>query len=260
MTLEGFTESSFTHDGSTRTLYRRGSGPGVVVMHEIPGITPPVAAFARRVADEGFTVVMPWLFGTPGKPLSAPYAMGQLARACISREFAVLASRRSSPITDWLRALCRAVHAELGGKGVGAIGMCLTGNFALTLMVDKSVMAPVLSQPSLPFPIGSERRSALHISDEDLAAVKARVSEGACVLGLRFTGDPLVPAERFERLRKELGPGFEGIGIDSSRGNPHGIAAVAHSVVTNDLVDSEGHPTRVALDRVLSFFKERLKE
>lgn len=260
MTLEGFTESSFTHDGSTRTLYRRGSGPGVVVMHEIPGITPPVAAFARRVADEGFTVVMPWLFGTPGKPLSAPYAMGQLARACISREFAVLASRRSSPITDWLRALCRAVHAELGGKGVGAIGMCLTGNFALTLMVDKSVMAPVLSQPSLPFPIGSERRAALHISDEDLAGVKARVAEGACVLGLRFTGDPLVPAERFERLRKELGPGFEGIEIDSSRGNPHGIAAVAHSVVTNDLVDSEGHPTRVALDRVLSFFKERLKE
>jgi dienelactone hydrolase len=259
MTLEGFTETTFTHEGSTRTVYRRGAGPGVVIMHEIPGITPPVAAFARRVADAGFTVVMPLLFGTPGKPVSAPYAVGQLARACVSREFAVLASRRSSPITDWLRALCRSVHAELGGKGVGAIGMCLTGNFALTLMVDPAVMAPVLSQPSLPFPIGRERRAALHISDEDLAAVKARVAEGACVLGLRFTSDPLVPAERFERLRAELGQGFEGVEIDSSRGNPHGIAATAHSVVTNDLVDREGHPTRAALDRVLRFFEERLR-
>jgi dienelactone hydrolase len=259
MTLEGFSESTFSHDGSTRTVYRRGAGPGVVIMHEIPGITPPVAAFARRVADAGFTAVMPLLFGTPGKPLSAPYAVGQLVRACVSREFAVLAARRSSPITDWLRALCRSVHAELGGKGVGAIGMCLTGNFALTLMVDEAVMAPVLSQPSLPFPIGRERRAGLHISDEDLATVKARVARGACVLGLRFTGDPLVPAERFERLRAELGEGFEGIEIDSSRGNSHGIAATAHSVVTNDLVDREGHPTRAALDRVLSFFEERLR-
>ncbi len=259
MTLEGFTESTFSHEGSTRAVYRRGSGPGVVIMHEIPGITPPVAAFARRVADAGFTAVMPLLFGTPGKPLSTPYALGQLARACVSREFAVLASRRSSPITDWLRALCRSVHAELGGKGVGAIGMCLTGNFALTLMVDPAVMAPVLSQPSLPLPIGRERRAGLHISDEDLAVVKARVAQGACVLGLRFTADPAVPAERFEHLRAELGSGFEGIEIDSSKGNPHGISEKAHSVVTNDLVDREGHPTRAALDRVLSFFEERLK-
>lgn len=260
MTLEGFSESSFSHDGSARTVYRRGSGPGVVIIHEIPGITPPVAAFARRVADAGFTAVMPVLFGTPGKPLSTPYALGQMARACVSREFAVLAARRSSPITDWLRALCRSVHAELGGKGVGAIGMCITGNFALTLMVDKAVMAPVLSQPSMPLPIGRERRAGLHISDDDLAKVKARVTdEGACVLGLRFTADPLVPAERFERLRAELGPGFEGIEIDSSPGNPHGIAADAHSVVTTHLVDREGHPTRAALDRVLSFFEERLR-
>jgi dienelactone hydrolase len=259
MTLEGFTESSFSHEGSTRTVYRRGAGPGVIIMHEIPGITPPVAAFARRVADAGFTVVMPVLFGTPGKPVSAPYAVGQLLRACVSREFAVLAARQSSPVTDWLRALCRSVHAELGGKGVGAIGMCITGNFALTLMVEPAVMAPVLSQPSLPFPIGRERRAGLHISDSDLAVVKARVAQGACVLGLRFTCDPLVPAERFEHLRAELGKGFEGIEIDTSRGNPHGIPWAAHSVVTNDLVDSEGHPTRVALDRVLSFFEERLR-
>jgi dienelactone hydrolase len=258
MTLEGFTESTFTHDGETRATFRRGSGPGVLVMHEIPGITPAVAAFARRVADAGFTVVVPCLFGTPGKAFSRTYAVTQLARACVSREFAVLESRRSSPITDWLRALCRAMHAELGGKGIGAIGMCLTGNFALSLMVDPVVMAPVLSQPSLPFPIGSARRAGLHLSDQDLAVVKERAAAGAGVLGLRFTGDPLCPPERFRRLRDELGGGFEGIEIDSSRGNARGIASTAHSVVTQDLIDEEGHPTRAALDRVIGFFKERL--
>jgi dienelactone hydrolase len=258
MTLEGFTESSFTHDGVSRATYRRGSGPGVLVMHEIPGITPAVAAFARRVADAGFTVVVPCLFGTAGKAFSRTYATTQLARACVNREFAVLASRQASPITDWLRALCRAMHAEIGGKGVGAIGMCLTGNFALTLMVDPAVMAPVLSQPSLPFPIGRERRAGLHLSDQDLAVVKERAAAGVGVLGLRFTNDPLCPPERFQRLRDELGAGFEGIEIDSTRGNARGIPSTSHSVVTQDLIDEEGHPTRAALDRVIGFFKERL--
>lgn len=256
--LEGFTESTFTHEGVSRAVFRRGEGPGVVVMHEIPGITPEVAAFARRVADRGFTVFMPCMFGEPGKPVTFGYNMTEIARACVSREFAVLAARQSSPITDWLRALCRSVHAELGGKGVGAIGMCLTGNFALALMVDPVVMAPVLSQPSLPFPIGKARKEGLHVSDDELAIIKERVRQGACVLGMRFTGDRAVPKERFDRLRRELGPGFEAIEIDSSPGNPHGIPRYAHSVVTAHLVDREGHPTREALERVLSFFEERL--
>lgn len=257
--LAGFAEASFTHEGVTRAVYRRGHGPGVVVMHEIPGITPPVAAFAARVAEAGFTVFVPHLFGTLGRPASVPYTVAELARACMGREFAALASRRSSPITTWLRALCRHVHAELGGKGVGALGMCLTGNFALALMVDPVVMAPVLSQPSLPFAIGAERGAGLHLSDEDLAVVKRRVAEGCPVLGLRFTGDLAVPAARFDRLRAELGAGFEGIEIDSSAGNPHGIPRTAHSVLTEHLVDEEGHPTRAAVDRVLEFFTERLR-
>lgn len=75
----------------TRELYRRGCGPGVVIMHEIPGITPKVADFARRVADAGFTAVMPTLLGTPGKAMSVPYALQQMAHACIVHEFSVLA-------------------------------------------------------------------------------------------------------------------------------------------------------------------------
>ena len=141
---------------------------------------------------------------------------------------------------------------------MGAIGMCMTGNFALALMVDPSVMAPVLSQPSLPFPLTKRKKAAFHLSDEELAIVRERSASGCKVLGLRFTGDRMVPAERFEALQRELGDGFEGIEIDSSQGNPHGIASMAHSVVTNDLVDEEGHPTRAALDRVLTLFHEQL--
>ena len=259
MPLERYDSFPFEHAGATRTVYRRGTGPAVVVMHEVPGITPEVEGFATRVAEAGFTVYLPHLFGTPGKPLSIPYAAGQLARACISREFSVFARGASSPITDWLRALCRSAHTECGGPGVGAIGMCLTGNFALALMVDATVMAPVLSQPSLPLPVSQAHREALHLSESDLRRVRARTEEGCSVLGLRFTGDPMCPPERFETLRRELGGGFEGIEIDSSSGNAHGIASTAHSVVTTDLVDTDGHPTREALDRVLGFFDERLR-
>jgi dienelactone hydrolase len=256
--LDGFTRTPFTHQDHTRDVFRKGKGPGVVVMTEIPGITPPVLAFAERVVAEGFTVFLPHFFGPPGKPLSIGYALGQMARVCISKEFHVLATRASSPVTEWLRALCRHAHAECKGPGVGAIGMCMTGNFALSLMVDPSVMAPVLSQPSLPFCLTDRHRAAIHLGDADLETVKARCAAGVTLLGMRFTHDPLCPPQRFESLRRELGSGFEGIEIDSGPGNPWNIKRIAHSVVTNDLVDQEGHPTRVALDRVLAFFRERL--
>jgi dienelactone hydrolase len=255
--LEGFTQGEFTHDGATRTVYRRGTGPGVVIMHEIPGITPQVARFARWVADAGLTAVMPDMFGTPGRPISNGYVARQMLRACVSREFHVLAAHRSSPITDWLRALCREVHAELGGPGVGAVGMCLTGNFALALMMEPCLLAPVLSQPSLPFGLGAARRRALHVSPEELATARKRVAEGGHLIGLRFTRDPMCPPERFETLRREFGDGFEGIEIDSDLANPEG-GPIPHSVLTTDLVDEAGHPTRVACDRVLAFFAERL--
>jgi dienelactone hydrolase len=259
MSLDGFETFPFSHEGEARTVYRRGQGPAVVVVHEIPGITPEVARFSRIVADDGFTVFLPHLFGTPDKPLSAGYALGQMARACISREFSVLARNESSPITDWLRALCRHAHVDCGGPGVGAIGMCLTGNFALSLMVDETVMAPVLSQPSLPFPVSADHRRALHLSEGDLEVVRRRAKEGCKVLGMRFTADPLCPPERFDTLRRELGEGFEAIEIDSGPGNPHGFDRTTHSVVTTALVDEAGHPTRQALDRVLGLFRERLR-
>jgi dienelactone hydrolase len=257
--LPGFTVDPFEHDGESYPVYRTGEGPAVIVIHEIPGITPKVAAFGRRVADAGFSAVLPSLFGEPGREMSGRYALSSLVRGCVSREFANWATHTTSPVTVWLRGLARAEHARCGGPGVGAVGMCFTGGFALAMMVDDEMVAPVLSQPSLPFPIGKKWKRDLAISDTDLAKVKARAAAGQCVLGLRFTGDKVVPEARFQRLRDELGDRFLAVEIDSSPGNQFGIRKAAHSVLTEDLVDEPGHPTREALDRVLSFFGERLR-
>ncbi len=257
--LDDFTAEPFTSGGETRTVYRKGTGPAVIVISEIPGITPLVADFARRVADIGCTAVMPHLFGTPGKEPSAGYGLRSITQACVSREFMTWARGKTSPVTGWCRALARHEHERCGGPGVGVVGMCLTGGFALAMMVDDVVVAPVLSQPSLPFPIGRANKRDLGISAVDLGIVRQRVEDdGVCVLGLRFSGDKLAPAERFARLEEELGDGFIGVTIDSSKGNPYGNRAAAHSVLTEDLVDEPGHPTREALEQVLDHFRSRL--
>jgi dienelactone hydrolase len=256
--LDGFEKYSFSSNGRTHDVYRIGTGPAVIVIHEIPGLTPQVAAFARRVAERGMTAVAPDLFGTPGRAMTMPYALKEMARACVSREFTMLALGKASPVTRYLRALAAAEHAKRGGPGVGAVGMCLTGGFALAMSVDSVMLAPVLSQPSLPMPVNAEHRRALGISDEDLRVLKGRASEGLCVMGLRFTGDTTSPAERFARLREELGDNFVGVEIDSSEGNPWGYRKGAHSVLTEDYSDAEGSPTRKALEEVLDFFASRL--
>jgi dienelactone hydrolase len=256
--LEGFQREPFTAEGKTRDLYRLGSGPAVIVIHEIPGITPLVAEFGRRVAECGLTAVLPDLFGTPGKSPSGPHIASSFARACIDREFTILATKKTSPVTKWLRTLAAVEHARCGGVGVGAVGMCLTGGFALAMMVDPVMVAPVLSQPSLPIGITKKQKRSVGISESDLQLVKQRVAGGACLMGLRFTGDRAVPVERFERLRSELGDGFIGIEIDSSEGNPWGYRKGAHSVLTEDYSDVDGSPTQRALSQVLEFFSGRL--
>ncbi|HVC67651.1 MAG TPA: dienelactone hydrolase family protein [Acidimicrobiales bacterium] len=256
--LDDFERSEFTAQGTTRAVYRTGSGPAVIVISEIPGITPNVARFAREVAGIGCTAVLPHLFGDDGRDPSVPYALASIARGCVSREFTVLALHRTSPVTTWLRTLARAEHERCGGPGVGAVGMCFTGGFALAMMVDDAVVAPVLSQPSLPFPIGRSRRRALGISDADVERVVDRVAAGVCVLGLRFSGDKASPPERFAALRELLGDGFVGVELDSSPGNPYGHRRGAHSVLTEDLDDRPGTPTREALDQVLDLFRTRL--
>jgi dienelactone hydrolase len=257
-TLADFTAFAYLHQGKERIVYRRGTGPAVIVMHEIPGITPQVARFSRYVADAGMTVFMPSLFGIPGKPATALYAARQLAGACISREFRVLAANRSSPIVDWLRALARRAFAELGGRGVGAVGMCLTGNFALTMLLERCVVAPVLSQPSLPLPLTRGKAAAVHATSEAMANVRTRcVEDGLKVIGLRFAGDPICPPARFKTLQRQLGEGFEAIELADATANGR-ASKPAHCVLTLHLIDADGEPTKAALEKVLRFLRERL--
>lgn len=257
--LADFSVEEFSHAGYSYPVFRQGEGPVVLVIHEVPGITPEVANFARRLVAAGFAVMMPSLFGSPGQPFSLRYVARQLSAACIRREFSVLAANRSSPVTDFLRGLARAAHEETG-QPVGAVGMCFTGNFALALAIDPWLMAPVLSQPSLPLGGTAKLRRGLHASPAVAAAIRQRVEqEDYRVLGLRFSNDPACGGARFRALNDVLGEGFEAIEINSRPGNPDGIPVTAHSVLTTDLVDREGHPTRAALDRVIGFLRERLQ-
>lgn len=257
--LDGFAAETFTSSrGRTLPVWRLGTGPAVIVVHEVPGITPAVAGFARRVAGRGLTAVLPSLLGQPGRPLSAGYGLASFARACVSREFTVLATVRSSPVAADLRELARAQRDACGGPGVGVVGMCLTGGFALALAADDAVLAPVMSQPALPLPLGRRRRGDLGVSREDAAAVARRAREGLCVMGLRFSNDAKSPPERFDALRALLGDAFLAVEIDSSRSNATGYAPHAHSVLTEDYVDDPGSPTRAALEGVLDFLAGRL--
>lgn len=241
--LNGWEKGSFTAAGITRDTYRKGSGPLVIVVHEVPGITPKVTAFANEVVAQGFTVVMPDLVGTPGKEVSGGYALASLTKVCVSKEFSALALNKTSPIIGWLRALGRSLHQEVGGKGIGAVGMCYSGGFALGMMLDDHMLAPVLSQPSMPFPFGKKRAADLNLSPDDALVVKRRAAEGCQVLGLRFTDDRFV-GTRFDSLRELLGDAFIAIELPSSK-------KTDHSVLTEQRDEA-------SVQRVLSFFREKL--
>lgn len=264
--LEDFTRDTFRDGDTDHPILRSGSGPAVIVIAEFPGITPKVADFARRVRDLGCTVVLPELFGTTGRDLS-PAAHGKRATIataskaiggiCVSREFTLFAVGRTSPVIPWLRALARAEHDRCGGPGVGAVGMCLTGGFALAMATEEAVLAPVLAEPSLPLAVGRRRSSTTDVSEEDLAVVEQRCAAGLQVLGVRFRGDRLSPGARFDTLRRRLGDTFVAIELDDESANPDG-AGPAHSVLTEHLIDREGEPTRAALDEVLDLFRRNL--
>lgn len=239
--LSTWTPGVHSADGTTHPTYRKGSGPGVIVIHEIPGLTPEVIGFAEEVVAAGYTVVLPHLFGTPERPMSVGAIAAVLPKVCVSREFTTMATGRTSPVAAWLRSLARSLHDELGGPGVGALGMCFTGGFALAMMVDTAVAAPVLAQPSLPFPVGRARAGDLNLSPEDLAAVRERAAGGCQVLGLRYRKDAAV-GTRFETLTQEIGDAFIRVEFDGK----------GHSTLTE-------HRQQEGVDRVLGFFDEKLR-
>jgi dienelactone hydrolase len=259
--LDDFVGREITLNGVSKKVYVSGTGPGVIVMTEMPGISPEVARFARWTREAGFTVYMPSLFGRDGAVPATEEGMATFQRACISAEFRALTSGQSSPVTEWLRALARLAHKECGGPGVGAIGMCFTGNFALTMMLEPAMLAPVLSQPSLPL----NDPAGLEISPGELKAVRERLErENLTVLAYRFAGDRFCRAERFAAYEAALGDRFRRRVLPDSAANtdvaPFFAERVAcpHSIVTAHLIDEVGQPTIAARDEILSFFAERL--
>ena len=243
--LDGWGRSEFSAEGLTRLVYRRGTGPGVIVIHEIPGITPKVAAFANDVVASGFSVVMPSLVGTPGRSISGPYGLASMLKVCIAREFTVWALQQTSPIIGWLRAVATDLHASAGGPGVGAVGMCFSGGFALGMMVDNAMVAPVLSQPSMPFALGKPaRRADLNLSPADAQRVGERAAAGCEVLGLRFDEDKLV-GTRFDSLRALLGDAFIAVELSSTSKRDH-------SVLTEQRDEA-------SVQRVIDFLKSKLQ-
>lgn len=258
--LKDYQRFEFNDGRWTRQVYRRGSGPAVIIIHEIPGLHPTVVRFADRVAAAGMTVFLPSLFGEPGREVTVGYSVGQMFNAvCIRREFHAWATDQSSPIVDWLRALARKVHPECGGRGVGAIGMCFTGNFALAMMTEPAVVAPVLAQPSLPIGPGARRKASIGVSPDEIACAKRRFNEeDLSMIGLRFHGDPYVSDERFATLKATFGDRFEAIELDPRDGLP-AFNRPPHSPLTINLRDDDPEgPTKRAERRVIEFFSQRL--
>jgi dienelactone hydrolase len=260
--LTDFAKTAVTFNNVEKTVYVGGAGPAVIVMTEMPGISPHVARFARWVRDAGFTVYLPSLFGRDGAVPQAGEGAAVFQRACISAEFRALANHGPSPVTHWLRALSRQVHHDCGGPGVGAIGMCFTGNFALSMMLDHSMVAPVLAQPSLPL----DDPAGLESPPEELAKIRDRLkNEDLTVLAYRFQGDQICKAERFAAYADALGERFQSTTLpDSAAGDavsPFFSRHVPypHSVLTQHLIDTEGEPTIRARDDILAFFRMRLQ-
>ena len=258
-TLQGWRRSPFSAHGRTHDVFERGEGPGVVLIPEVPGISPEVLGFADHLVREGFTVVVPSPFGTPGRPLSTGYVLETMARLCVSSEFRAFATDVRRPITDWLRAVAIDLAGRTPGPGVAVIGMCFTGGFALAAAVEPAVLAAVMSQPGVPFPVSRARKVNGGLSTEDLETVGQRADRGElCAMGLRFSEDGIVPPERFATVKARLGDAFEVIQLDSSRGNPGGFSSSAHSVLTGEVREQPGHPAFEARARVVAFLRERL--
>ncbi|MGB6053699.1 MAG: dienelactone hydrolase family protein [Burkholderiaceae bacterium] len=259
--LPDFEHRPITLDGVTKLVHVAGKGPAVIVLTEMPGISPHVARFSRWVRDAGFCVYMPSLFGRDGAVPDAEEGLAVLKRACVSAEFRAFAANQSSPVTQWLRALARLAHQECGGPGVGAIGMCFTGNFALTMMLEPSMLAPVVCQPSLPL----DDPARIEIAADELAAVRERLErDDLTVMAYRFEGDKHCRAQRFAAYAEALGDRFVARILPDSAANPdtppffRQVVACPHSVVTAHLIDEAGQPTLAARDEILAFFARRL--
>lgn len=245
--VTGFTSMCFTDKaGAKHQVYVTGtSGPPVMLLHEITGLTTPTLETARQLADARYTVVLPLFFGEPGKRSG----IGKASAICKDDQFSCIRAERTSPHVKWLRELASCARREWpDGKGVGVIGMCLTGAFPLAMLRAPEVVAPVLCQPTLPF--GPRNifhffgwflnSNALALDPEDVAYAKS--STQGPILGIRYRGDRLVKKKRFERLTREFPERFYRLDMPGRD----------HSTLVGDFCAE-------AFAEVLAFFNQHLR-
>lgn len=247
--IKGFEKSQFSSDAmdgkpAAYDVYTKGEGPVVVVIQELPGIGMETIRLADRLVDAGFRVVLPHLFG----PLGRLSFVGNLARIfCMRREFSIFAKNQSSPIVEWLKALCQDCREKYDVPGVGVIGMCLTGNFAISLMADDAVLAGVASQPSLPL----FSQKSLHMSDEEIAKARKRLEQHGPMLAFRFSGDKLCTETKFDAINDAFNDDQERVKLNTLPGNKHALLTV-------HFINEQGSPTENALDDIFDYFGDRL--
>jgi dienelactone hydrolase len=240
--------SAVCSEGQTisHDVYRLGSGPPIIIIQELPGIGPQTLQLADEFVEHGFEVILPHLFG----PLEKVSVGGNLVRVfCMRKEFSLFKANSASPIVDWLKALCRDVKTRGKIEGVGVIGMCLTGNFAISLMGDDSVLAAVSSQPSMPL----LKHTQLHMSAADIDAIKHRIDNTAPIHAYRFDKDPMCTAEKYQSIKSAFND------PEATRVITHTLPGKGHSVLTLDFVNESGHPTREALNDILAYFSVQLQ-
>jgi dienelactone hydrolase len=222
-------------------VYSKGVGPVVLIVQELPGIGPETLKLADNFVNEGFTVVIPHLFG----PLGKINVGGNTLRVmCMRKEFRIFEQGKTSPVVDWLRALCKELTVKHSVEGVAVIGMCLTGNFAISLMADEAVIAGVASQPSLPV----NDHADLHMSAQDIQQIRARLDNQEPMLAFRFAEDTFCRAPRFKQLDKVFND-------DRQRINLQTLPGKGHAVLTRDFVDEIGHPTKQAFEQIVAYFR-----
>jgi dienelactone hydrolase len=245
--LEGFDIRKMAFGGREReVIISSSAGPPVVILHEIFGLSVSLVTFARLVEAGGFRIYMPVLFGS-AEPKSGKLgkAKGVIEFLCVAQQFRAFSANESGPWADWLRALVDWACADSGYQKAGAIGLCLTGNFALSMAVNDKVKAPVMGEPSLPF-----MGDGLHVTPDELAAVKQRVSQGLEIRAYRFATDTICKAGLFQKLEAELAPGFKGTTLPAEE--------KLHSVFTEDLRDAGGGLRHDKVQEVIDFLRNRL--
>jgi dienelactone hydrolase len=181
---------AFAANGITHDVYEfGGSGPDVILLHELPGFSFDTITLVNRLKaePEKYNVHVPLIFGD----FNSSAAARQGFVKCLN-EFNCLGNG-DSRFAGWLRALIAQRYA---GRKVIVIGMCFTGSVALEVADAPGIAAVVMAQPSLPLPLTRWQRPKIGVTGEHAAKIKTPI------LAMRYSEDCMATRERFATLRK----------------------------------------------------------